>query len=174
MRRSLPLLIGSVGLVLAACSDQGPGPETTTPAVNNAVLVTNHFFFLPPLAKALPATGEFKPDLTPVVEICRLTGVDGTCTADPVITFTRGIASPFGELMIVSRALKYHIDWKSVNYAIPNYSFWRVHVRTAPGGGTLFGYVDLKFVTNTSELESAPKGTVGVVNGSVVPIRSEE
>ena len=176
MRRSLPLLIAGVGVVLAACSDQGPGPSTTAPAVARSLQLGPHFFFLPPLMKTQPTTGEFNPDLAPVVEICRLDGQNGTCmtgpSAPPPIVFRTNIPGQFGELITVSLANEhYQVGWNTSLYKLPNYSFWRVHVRTEIGGGTTFGFVDVWLAKAANELKNTPAGNVGVLNTSNVPIK---
>ena len=173
MRRSLPLLIAGVGVVLAACSDQGPGPATTTPSVASSFNLGAHFFFLPPLMKTQPTTGEFNPDLAPVVEICQLSGNGGTCLTTPApIVFRTNIPGQFGELITVSTiAEQYQVGWNTSSYKLPNHTFWRITARTEVGGGTVFGFIDVWIAKAANELKNTPAGNVGVLNTSNVPIK---
>jgi hypothetical protein len=101
-----------------------------------------------------------------------LTGQNGTCTTAAPIVFRTNIPGPFGELITVSVANEhYQVGWKTSVYNLPNYSFWRVHVRTEVGGGTTFGFIDLWLAKAANELKKTPAGSVGVLNTSNVPIK---
>ena len=173
MRRSLPLLLGSIVLVLAACSDQGPAPATNSQSLGRTIQLGPHFFFLPPLAKTQPKTGDFHPGLAPVVEICRLTAQNGSCTpTDSVIRFTTAAPGQFGEIITVNGSQEFYgVGWNTSLYQLPNYTYWRITVRTAPGGGTVFGFLDIWLAKAANELKNTPPGNVGVLNTSNVPIK---
>lgn len=92
MRWLGPALIATA--ILAACdADQDPfGPTgTETPVQLEVVDGANNggasgFFFLPPLAKYVPATGEFDARRAPGVEVCELR--KGSCRGLPIARFT--------------------------------------------------------------------------------------
>ena len=171
MRRYL--VPGLLGLALVACQDQAPTPSRSViPAKQFVFTQSSHFFFLPPLAPNEPVrTGTFEDDLFPIVEICTLTGPNGTCTGPLIGSFTR-TAGTNNETISVVPNTRYELGWNTSLFGIPNGTYARITLRSAPGGGTVFGVADVYLDTNMDKLGLASaNGAVGVLNGSTLPVK---
>ena len=169
MRR---LLIPAVlGLALVACQDQAPNSSRSiVPAKQFVFSQANHFFLLPPLAPAEPVTtGTFQGDLSPIIEICTLTGANGNCTGPLIGTFSR-TSGTNNQLIFVVPGQRYELDWDTEGLGIPNGTYARITVRSSPGGGTVFGVADI-YIDSSENLGNAVGGAVGVRKGTVLPIK---
>lgn len=122
-------------VLLPACSD---GPMETGraqfPPLAATVANVPHFSFLPPLAEGT-ITGEFNPDLRPVVEICRL--VADEC-AEQLVRFE---TAPGGIEVSIAEE-HYKVNWQIGGVAAGE--LYRILVRSAPApNAAVLGAIDL-------------------------------
>ena len=170
MRRFIAPL--ALGLVLVACQDQQSPDDANrpvTPAPQLDMQVVQHFFFLPPFAPNPNATGVFNGNLFPIVEICQLSGANGTCTG-LIGTFTRFGGSK-NELIFVVSGSHYGLNWDTGLFNLQNGTWGRITVRSQPGGGRVFGYADV-YIDQSKNLGLAASGqAVGVKNGATLSLK---
>src|SRR5437762_10014084 len=169
----LALVVTAIAVLTVGCKDQrilqppaSPGPAYM---ISDAGHSGNHFFFfLPPLApdpSALFHPGTFNAGLSPVVEVCPLTG-DPSGGA-PVDCMTSG-GNPvlvFGPAPMALDATneRYTLNWdtKSPTRLDPN-KFYRILVRGAPRGRAL-GFLDV---------DPVDQGLKNLRTGEVVPFQN--
>ena len=169
----LALGITAAAVLTIGCKDQRilQPPASQGPAymISDGAHSGNHFFFfLPPLApdqSALFHAGTFNPALSPVVEVCTLTG-DPSGGA-PVDCMTSG-GNPvlvFGPAPMALDATneRYTLNWdtKSPTRLDPN-KFYRILVRGAPRGRAL-GFLDV---------DPVDQGLKNLRTGEVVPFQN--
>src|SRR5438309_9987847 len=151
--RTLALAVTVSAVISVGCRDQQPVQPTAR--AGPAYLISDgahngnaHVFFLPPLAPdpgALFHAGAFNATLSPVVEVCILTG--GPSSGAPVDCMTSG-GDPvlvFGPAPMALDATneRYTLNWdtKSPTRLDPT-KFYRILVRGAPRGAPL-GFLDV-------------------------------
>ena len=151
--RTLALAVTVSAVISVGCRDQQPVQPTAS--AGPAYLISDgahngnaHFFFLQPLApdpSALFHAGTFNSKLSPVVEVCILTG--DPSSGSPVDCMTSGGAPVlvFGPAPMALDAThqQYARNWdtKSPTLLDPS-KFYRILVRGAPRG-TALGFLDV-------------------------------
>src|SRR5437016_7438106 len=151
--RTLALAVTVSAVISAGCRDQQPVQPTAS--AGPAYLISDgahngnaHFFFLQPLApdpSALFHAGTFNSKLSPVVEVCILTG--DPSSGSPVDCMTSGGAPVlvFGPapmaLDLANEQYTGNWDTKSPTLLDPT-KFYRILVRGAPKG-TALGFLDV-------------------------------
>src|SRR5204863_220131 len=169
----LALVVTAIAVLTVGCKDQRilQPPASQGPAymISDGAHSGNHFFFfLPPLApdpSALFHAGTFQPALSPVVEVCTLTG--DPSRGAPVDCLTSG-GNPvlvFGPAPMALDATneRYTLNWdtKSPTRLDPN-KFYRILVRGAPRGRAL-GFLDV---------DPVDQGLKNLRTGEVVPFQN--
>ena len=140
---------------ISACSDEADLNAPALPGPQHAVvdLTGGHFSFLAPLGDGTK-NGVFNPRLSPVVEICRLATTTEPVAATPcaatVAWFGTDSGSGTDRVTVDTRREMYSVVWNLAPYDLAT-GYYRVFVRTAPGGGRTFGFADLAVGRSRSE-----------------------
>src|SRR5438046_5782108 len=151
--RTLALAVTVSAVISAGCRDQQPVQPTAS--ARPAYLISDgahngnaHFFFLQPLApdpSALFHAGTFNSKLSPVVEVCILTGDPSSGSAVDCMTSGGAPVLVFGPAPMALDAThqQYARNWdtKSPTLLDPS-KFYRILVRGAPRG-TALGFLDV-------------------------------
>src|SRR5262245_36383755 len=174
MRRFIAPL--ALGLVLVACQDQ-QSPDGAnrpiTPAPQLAINQVQHFYFLPPFTSNPNPTGVFNGNLFPIVEICRLTGPNGSCTGPLIGAFTR-LGGSKNELIFVVSGSHYGLNWETGQFGIANGTWGRISVMSKPSSAPderVFGYADVYIDVNKNLGIAATGQAVGVKNGATLSLK---
>jgi len=151
--RTLALAVTVSAVISVGCRDQQPVQPTAS--AGPAYLISDgahngnaHFFFLQPLApdpSALFHAGTFNSKLSPVVEVCILTGDPSSGSAVDCMTSGGAPVLVFGPAPMALDAThqQYARNWdtKSPTLLDPS-KFYRILVRGAPRG-TALGFLDV-------------------------------
>src|SRR5262245_31660017 len=159
-----------LGLALVACQDQSRVVVRTILPAQHSFSQSAHFYFLTPLVANPNPTGVFNGGFFPIVEICKLSGPNGSCTS-LIGTFTRNGGTKNENIFVVSGS-HYGLNWATADFGIPNGTYARITVRSAPNAGRVFGIADVYLDTNGKALNNAAaNGAVGVKNGSTLSMK---
>jgi alpha-tubulin suppressor-like RCC1 family protein len=173
-------------VLAAGCRLALPDVEIQTTAqpreISDAVHLAGnpHFFFLPPLVAQPAPGGVFQSDLSPVVEIGKLTvdkngdGVPDACAIDAsgnVVT----IAPPFtttsgpGSETIRVESDSYVVNWHTDLFDLEPGASYRIRVLV---GTLLLGYADVIVGSSNSQLKSVDTSElIPLKDGRTLPIR---
>ncbi len=172
--RTLALAVTVGAVISVGCRDQQPVQPTVS--AGPAFLISDgahngnaHFFFLPPLAPdpgALFHAGTFNTKLSPVVEVCVLTGDPSSGSAVDCMTSGGAPVLVFGPapMALDATGQQYARNWDTKSPALLDPTkFYRILVRGARGGTTL-GFLDVHPVDHgiknlrTGEVVQFPDG----------------
>jgi hypothetical protein len=152
MRRVL-MLVGL--LALAACENAPFHPVLDGPQFDQAATEQEQtFFWLRPLGTSYSGTGEFNPDIYPLVEVCSFSASD-PCVA-VLARFDRNQTGTNGILLMDPIQQQYQADWKTRVSGWVRITVYGSQAQDAP----LLGTIDFEIV---------PSGSVNAE--STVPIK---
>jgi hypothetical protein len=165
--RFFPLLVALV----AACGDQQSPTALGEKSASRFLAAsaggaTPTFSFLPPIASTTGSAGTLDPALSPVVEICALTGA--SCAGSPVARFTttQGVGSEIVRIDPIGK--QYHVNWNTDQFQL-HQSAYRILVTVA---GTLLGHADILLASDSRDAKNlATGGSIVLVNGRTLPIK---
>ncbi len=175
MQRSSRITLAVLAAVTAACVRDGQTP--TGPVVSltpqsvgdaaNTAIVKGVYWLTPTLEGARTSfTGTFDPDLSPVLEICRITSdvKPGAAACVGGVLRTLSAASSGAEKVKVDLTDRsYGTNWKSTSGdGVDVGNSYRALLRV---GATPLGWVDLRVVAKQKNVSSVPTGYVGAVIG---------
>lgn len=170
--RSLPV-IAAVALVLGCDANSRPlapssGERPTFDIYDGSLGGNPDFFFLPPVLPSPTAhedydAGKFNGGWRPVVEICELTGANGSCTS-AVKTFSGS------DIAVSSIDESYKVNWdtRAMSPALNTSSYYRVSVKVAD---QILGSFDVDPVTSASVKNAQTGQHITLVDGRTLPIK---
>jgi hypothetical protein len=164
------------GLLLFTACQEGPlFPAAEGPRLSAATSEAPTFHWLPPVGTAPSAAGEFNPDVSALVTVCRIAPTAspaGTCI-EVVATFYRDADSPLQLLTVDTQQEFYEAIW---NTPAPNTALadavYRITVYpTFTPDGAELGHVLLRMGPGGSILRSDGSAIPGVQAGDALPVR---
>jgi hypothetical protein len=165
--RHTPLLFAALA-ALAACESVRTPTDAPAPFASisdGAHGGTPGFNWLPPMVSNPGATGTFDGSLSPVVEICGITG--SGCA--PVATYTT-TSGPSGEHVVVkSSESHYMVNWHTRDFDLDLAVTYRIRVRV---GTRELGHADMKLIENGSAAKNVNTAEyIPLIDGRTLPIK---
>lgn len=167
MRKHTPLLVAALA-GLAAC--EAARLPTDAPAPFASISDGAHggtpgFNWLPPMVSNPGATGTFDAALSPVVEVC---AISGTACA-PVATYTT-TSGPAGEKVVVKASEShYMVNWHTRDFDLDLAVTYRIRVSV---GARELGHADVDLIENGSAARNVNTAEyIPLVDGRTLPIK---
>ena len=163
--KRVPLALVLAAALSAGCRDAIQPPATGGPMaliMDGAHSGNSFFFFLPPLVpnpNSFFHAGKFNPGLSPVVEVCELTGDPRVLAGADCKDLTR-VFGP-ARMTLDQSNQQYQLNWDTKTSPLSADKFYRILVRGAARGKTL-GFVDV---------DPVDQGMKNVRTGDVVPFQ---
>lgn len=167
MRKHTPLLLAALA-ALAACESARMPTDAPAPFASisdGAHGGTPGFNWLPPMVSNPGATGTFDPALSPVVEVCALSGTG--CA--PVATYTT-TSGPAGEKVVVKASEShYMVNWHTRDFDLELAVTYRIRVSV---GARELGHADVDLIENGSAARNVNTAEyIPLVDGRTLPIK---